>query len=227
MDRYTVSIQYDIDSCEFVENVVYTSFPPATYRGRESVLSKAAEFEISPREAVQSRLRYLIARRGDLERKEWGCHRQAERLGCGPMDFTRASDVRRALHEYPLIERFAAISGELCRIAIEIESLTGYLRGEKQSPHTVTEDQKGRAHRADVRKVLEAADIKVRGNGMLKCPFHKDRDESASIAKGVLVCFAGCTPGEESTKRYWDAVALYRRLFEVDYFTAVRGVLAL
>lgn len=220
-----VSTHLDIMTGEWVE--MFIESRPAPYRGLETVLAKARELGLDPREAVQSRLRFLADRKDELERKEWGCYRQAERLGCGPMNFTRTRDVGRVLREYPLIEKFEAISGELRRISVEVQSLTDYLRGEKINPLTITEDQKHTAHRADVRKVLELAGIQVGRTGMLKCPFHDDRAESASIGRGVLFCFAGCTPGEESTKRYWDAVALYRRLFGEDYFSAVRAVLAL
>lgn len=196
-------------------------------RGLEKILAKAKEMYVSPRVAVTSRISFLADRKAELARKIWGCEQQAMRLGCGPNNLSTVEDFRRLVKETALMEKYRAMQLEYRQIETETESLTGYLNGRKTNKDSITEDQKHEAHRRDARLVLEAADIKVSKNGMLKCPFHNDKSESASVAKGVLVCFAGCTPGDESTKQYWDAVALYRRLFECDYFAAVRGVLAL
>lgn len=87
----------------------------------------------------------------------------------------------------------------------------------------VTDDMKEEAHSVDVEIVLEAAGIHVNRNKTLKCPFHNDTSESASIKRGVLVCFAGCVP-EWGNSKGFDAVACYRKLFEVSYFEAVRQV---
>ena len=101
----------------------------------------------------------------------------------------------------------------------EAKQLLNYLNGKSVSSNYVTEDMKEYAHTLDVSVVLDYADIKYNRNGMLKCPFHDDRSESASIRKGVLICFAGCRP-TNSNKECFDAVALYRQLFDAGYYDA-------
>ena len=198
-------------------------------RGLDKLLAKAKEMYVSPKAAVISRLRFLTGRKAELDRKIWGCEQQAIRLGCGPNNLSTPADFRRYVKEHELMDKYKAIQFEIRQINVEVESLSGYINGRNTNRNIngVTDDQKHEAHHRDARLVLEAVGISVSKNGMLKCPFHDDKSESASVAKGVLVCFAGCSPGEESSKKYWDAVALYRRLFECDYFAAVRGVLAL
>lgn len=226
MLQIEVSTHYDAAECQWVDD--YKIPTPRPYRGLDTVLAKAQELEVQPKVAVMSRLRFLVDRKIELGKKVWGCERQAERLGTGPNRLFWPSDIRRALREAQLIEKYNDLANELKRVEAEIESLQGFINGrDTKKSNAITEDQKHDAHRKDVRLVLAAAGIEVARNNMLKCPFHDDRSESASIAKGVLVCFAGCQPGEESQKTYWDAVALYRRLFGADYYSAIRGVLAL
>lgn len=221
-----VGTTYDTVKCMLVP--AYHVQAELPVRGLDKILAKAKEMYVNPRSAVTSRLSFLTDRKAELERKIWGCEQQAERLGCGPNNFSTIEDFRRYVKEIALMEKYRPMQIEHRQVKAEMDSLNGYLNGRVRSEMpSITEDQKHEAHRRDARLVLEAADIQVSKNGMLKCPFHTDKSESASVAKGVLVCFAGCSPGEESTKRYWDAVALYRRLFECDYFAAVRGVLAL
>jgi len=95
--------------------------------------------------------------------------------------------------------------------------------GDKSSGFSDFEDLKDTAHTTDVRVVLDYADIKYKPSGLLKCPFHNDENDSASVAKGVLVCFAGCKP-KNSNRNFFDAVAVYRELFNVGYKEAVQEI---
>ena len=108
----------------------------------------------------------------------------------------------------------------------EAQQLLTWLKGGTDSGTFSFEELKDEAHNTDVRLVLDYAGVPYKPSGLLRCPFHEDKNESASVAKGVLVCFAGCKP-MNSSRKFFDAVAVYRELFDVSYRDAVKEVAGL
>jgi len=105
----------------------------------------------------------------------------------------------------------------------EAQQLLNWMNGTSSSGAVAFDELKDVAHNVDVRVVLDYAGISYKSSGLLRCPFHEDKNESASVAKSVLVCFAGCKP-MSSNRNFFDAVAVYRELFNVSYKEAVQEV---
>ncbi|MDY0300270.1 MAG: hypothetical protein RBQ99_01660 [Trichlorobacter sp.] len=187
-------------------------------------IKEAAELMgVSLGSAFSARMRFLHAEKRNLGRKLWILEKRIAGCGCGPNFLITASDIRRRLREGVLMADWEVINMAIKRLNREIASIEAFFS--KKPANKKALDIEG-AKQVPIEDVLVAFGHKVSPNGMLKCPFHKDRSESASVKKGVLVCFAGCTPRKSQAKA-WDSIALYQELAGCDFPTAVRGVLAL
>ena len=173
-----------------------------------SLLRAAESMEISPRKAISVRLRYLMPRLVKLRKEEAVTRKRAARA------FTPRA---RTKHEVTL----HIVHSELEHLENEVQALTDFISGKigiESKTGSISPELIAQAKAVPIDQVLG---VKNRG-GLVHCPFHKDKDPSASIKNNFLICFGGCLP--KDGRKGWDTISL---LMERDGLSFRGAVLAL
>jgi hypothetical protein len=200
----------------------------------ENIKEAANQFGISTKNAVMTRLRFLYDQLKILRKEDWKITMKAEKVvGVGPVHIMDYRWHRYMIQAEGIYKELEPLNRSIARVEREIKSLTAWLNGKEKVVHPgrLSDEDIETARSVPVSLVLDDYGIKVLKNGMCKCFAHTDKNESASVTRGVLHCFAGCVPDTRytggHTRTSWDSVTLYRQLHDVSYTDAIRGLLSL
>lgn len=175
-----------------------------------TTLEAALQMGVNPRWAIVTRLAYLGPRISVLEKALGKLDRKIETLaGKGSINTVMRRRILQGDRE------------ELCKrlrpLRVEFQQLQRHLTGKPERADAITPDRIEAARNFPIASLLDQI---PRGSGQVVCcPFHQDKQPSASVKHNVLICFTGCVPKKGG--KGWDPIAL---LMERDGFSFADAV---
>jgi hypothetical protein len=173
-----------------------------------TLLRAAEDMGVQPRKAVTMRLHYLMPQIKELRKEVTTAKKRVAKA------FTPRG---RTKHEVSL----AIAMSDLEPLEREAQALLDFINGKVKvtvKTGAITPEMIARAKAIPITQLLGQQSK----GGVVHCPFHKDKDPSASVRNNFLICFGGCTP--KDGRKGWDTISL---LMERDGLTFREAVLAL
>jgi len=173
-----------------------------------TLLRAAEDMGVQPRKAVSMRLHYLMPQIKEL-RKEVSTARKRVARAFMPKV--------RVKHEVSL----AIAMSDLEPLEREAQTLMDFINGKVKvtvKAGAITPEMIAQAKAVPMTQLLEQENK----GGLVHCPFHEDKDPSASVKNNFLICFGGCKP--KDGRKGWDTISL---LMERDGLTFREAVLTL
>jgi len=173
-----------------------------------SLLRAAEDMGVQPRKAVTMRLQYLMPQIKELRNL----------VSTAKKRVARAITARgRTKHEVSL----AIAMSDLEPLEREAQTLMDFINGKVKvtvKAGAITPEMIAQAKAVPMTQLLEQENK----GGLVHCPFHEDKDPSASVKNNFLICFGGCKP--KDGRKGWDTISL---LMERDGLTFREAVLTL
>lgn len=171
----------------------------------------AEEMGVSYRSAVMTRLRFLMQRIKELERRIYGYEKVVASA--------QSKKVRTGYEALAVIDR-----RELNPMKAEATVLQSYINGKVklkgETPNEITPQMVENARNFPIEELLEQ---QPKGAGkVVCCPFHEDSSPSARVKHNHLVCFAGCKP--KNGKKGWNPISLLMERDGLSFPAAVRAL---
>jgi len=173
-----------------------------------TLLRAAEDMGVHPRKAVSMRLQYLMPQIRKLRKEVTTAKKRVAKA------FTPRV---RTKHEVSL----AIAMSDLEPLEREAQALLDFINGKVKvtvKAGAVTPEMIAQAKAVPITQLLGQSSK----GGVVHCPFHKDKDPSASVRNNFLICFGGCKP--KDGRKGWDTISL---LMERDGLSFREAVLAL
>lgn len=172
-----------------------------------SIKKAADEMGIPLRQAIQARLRFLMPQVTDLQKE---LHTYKRRLSKASTSRVRQTfETAVAIEEHML----APLKEEADSLLACLNGKTKFhAKGDEISPEMIE-----KARKVPFEQILE---VKVGRSKLVCCPFHKDKEPSASIKNNFLICFAGCSP--KNGKKGWDTISFLMERDGISFRDAVQ-----
>lgn len=173
-----------------------------------TLLRAAEDMGVQPRKAVSMRLQYLMPQIRKLRKEVTTAKKRVARA------FTPRG---RTKHEVSL----AIALGDLEPLEREAQALLDFINGKVKvtvKTGAITPEMIAKAKAVPITQLLGQPSK----GGVVHCPFHEDKDPSASVRNNFLICFGGCKP--KDGRKGWDTISL---LMERDGLSFRDAVLAL
>ena len=172
-------------------------------------LLRAAEYMgVQPRKAVSMRLQYLMPQIKELRKEVTTARKRVARSFIPRVRTKHEVSLAIALADLEPLER-------------EAQALMDFINGKVKAAvktGAITPEMIAQAKAVPITQLLGQQSK----GGVVHCPFHEDKDPSASVRNNFLICFGGCTP--KDGRKGWDTISL---LMERDGLTFREAVLAL
>jgi len=173
-----------------------------------TLLRAAEDMGVQPRKAVTMRLHYLMPQIKELRKEVTNAKKRVAKA------FTPRG---RTKHEVSL----AIAMSDLEPLEREAQALLDFINGKVKvtvKAGAITPEMIVQAKAVPITQLLGQ---QSKGS-VVHCPFHKDKDPSASVKNNFLICFGGCAP--KDGRKGWDTISL---LMERDGLSFREAVLAL
>jgi hypothetical protein len=163
---------------------------------------------VQPRNAAAMRLLYLMPQIKELRKEVTTAKKKVAKA------FTPRG---RTKHEVSL----AIAMSDLEPLEREAQALLDFINGKMKvtvKTGAITPEMIAQAKTVPITQLLG----QPRKGSVVHCPFHTDKDPSASVRNNFLICFGGCMP--KDGRKGWDSISL---LMERDGLTFREAVLTL
>lgn len=173
-----------------------------------TLLRAAKDMGVQPRKAVSMRLQYLMPQIKELRKEVAVARKRVARAFIPRVRMKHEVSLALALADLEPLEReaktlFDFINGKV-KVAVKIDII---------APEMIAQ--------AKAVPIIQLLGQPSKG-GLVHCPFHEDKDPSASVKNNFLICFGGCKP--KDGRKGWDTISL---LMERDGLTFREAVLTL
>lgn len=173
-----------------------------------TLLRAAKDMGVQPRKAVSMRLQYLMPQIKELRKEVAVARKRVARAFMPRVRIKHEVSLALALDDLEPLEREAQALLDFINGKVKVTVKTG----------TITPEMIAQAKAVPITQLLEQENK----GGLVHCPFHEDKDPSASVKNNFLICFGGCKP--KDGRKGWDTISL---LMERDGLTFREAVLTL